>query len=287
MIKIAVFGNSHRADQKDLLIPLFKKLDRDDVMIYLEKKFAKAIGEGFAFPDNHKLLETNEIAEMSFVISLGGDGTFLRTVRATGEAELPILGINLGRLGFLTELDCNDAVEQIDHILSGNYEIEERTQLQVFAGMNLIGDALNEVAIQKRETGSMIRIKAYVGNDFLADYDGDGLIIATPSGSTAYSLSVNGPIVMPDCPSIIINPIAPHTLNMRPLVVSDQHHIQLQVESRNHTYLVALDGKIESFDCDVPLSVRRSPHKVKMIRLGKRSWPEVLRRKLMWGASVR
>ncbi|SUB89346.1 Probable inorganic polyphosphate/ATP-NAD kinase [Porphyromonas macacae] len=286
MIQVAVFGSVHKANQKELLAPLFDKFNRPDVTLYIEKDFASALSESGSLPHSYNVLDLRLLPQMNFAISLGGDGTFLRTAHCIGISETPVLGINMGRLGFLTELDSSD-LSPLDKLFSGKYTVEERTKLQIFADEKLLGEVLNEVAILKRETGSIIQVKTFLGEDYLADYDCDGLIISTPTGSTAYSLSINGPIMMPDSPSVIINPIAPHTLNMRPLVISDKQIIRLEVESRNNTFLTVLDGETLPLDCSTPVKIQLSPNRVRVVKLGNRSWPEMLRRKLMWGASVR
>ncbi len=285
--RILLFGNPRKTNQKELLVPFLTQFNHPDVQLFIEYDFATALFATFEIPCHYQSFTSRQIPEADAVISLGGDGTFLHAARCAADFDLPILGVNMGRLGFLTEMDCSEAMNVCRSLMNGEFAVEERTRLQVYAGDNLLGEVMNEVAVLKRDTGSMIRISTHLGNCYLADYDCDGLIVATPSGSTAYSLSVNGPILMPDSPSLIINPIAPHTLNMRPLVISDKQVIHLEVESRNNTYLVALDGLTRAFNCNVSMTICLSSNPIRMIKLTDRSWPDMLRRKLMWGASVR
>ncbi len=237
--------------------------------------------------DEPLFIADNEDLDLDFALSLGGDGNFLRTARRVASDGIPILGINLGHLGFLTDLDVEEACKLLPNLFTGDYTIEERKQIAVYLDDKFIGDALNDLAILKRETGSMISIHTLLDGDYLADYEGDGLIIATPSGSTAYSLSVYGPIITPNSPCLLLAPIAPHSLSIRPLVISDEMNLEMTVEARNCSYLMVLDGESRTLSCGTKIKVKTSIHKVKMLRLSERPFAETLQRKLHWARPLR
>ncbi len=229
-----------------------------------------------------------------FAISIGGDGTFLRTARWVGAKEIPIIGINTGHLGFLAEDSIKAAGEVIDNLMDGNYFIESRSLLEVRAVDGNIRSslsgwayALNEVAILRQDTASMITVNTLLDELPVASYQGDGLIISTPTGSTAYNLSVGGPIVQPTAPCWVLSPIAPHSLTMRPLVVSDSHVIETSVESRAETYRLTLDGRTLILPIDVKLHVRRAPFVVKVWHSKGHNFIDTLSAKLLWGISKR
>ena len=204
--------------------------------------------------------------------------------------NIPILGINAGRLGFLADVSKDEIIQAIDEFFLGDYKVEERTMLEVEVD-SLPSDytpyALNEVALLKQDSSSMITINATFGANFLNSYQADGLIIATPTGSTGYSLSVGGPVLMPECSDFVIAPVAPHTLNVRPLVVPDNEAITLSVESRTGNYLVALDGRSFVSSCNKDISLRKAPFKTLVIKRNNHTFVSTLRNKLMWGADNR
>ena len=225
-------------------------------------------------------------------ISVGGDGTFLRTSSIVGSSGIPVLGINTGRLGFLAAINFADVEDTFDEIVNGQYKTEERTLLKLTSdesstpfGYNIY--ALNEVAILKQDTASMLSIHAYINNEYLTSYQADGLVIATPTGSTAYSLSVGGSILSPTTPSIILSAVAPHNLTSRPLVVDDNSVISLKVESRSRTFLVSLDGQSQVFNENIGIEIRKADHRLKIVKRIGHTFYETLRDKLMWGADVR
>ncbi len=288
MYKIGVFGSKYKEEQLELLYKLFTLLDREEVELYFEQESYETLASKLKIElKNAFLLNKISKSELNFAISLGGDGNFLRTARQVAYQDVPILGINLGHLGFLTDLDLDEAILLIENLLTKNYVIEERKQLSIEINGQIIGEALNEVAILKREIGSMISIHTLLNNDFLADYEGDGLVIATPSGSTAYSLSVYGPIVTPDSPCFLLAPIAPHSLSIRPLVVSDQVSLELSVNAINDSYLLIIDGTPQAIDCHNKIKICASEHKIKMIRLKNKSFAEIIQKKLHWAKPVR
>lgn len=236
------------------------------------------------------VLEGNDLGNVALMVSLGGDGAILETVDRLGRRNIPILGINLGRLGFLS----NTRTEELDGCLQalqdGAYELEERTLVEVGgAGDRLAGHdlALNEVSVHKQDSSSMIAIHAYLGERFLNTYWADGLIVATPTGSTAYSLSCGGPLLDPNGRSLVIAPIAPHNLTVRPFVVPDHYPVRLFVDSREDNYLVNLDSRSVTLEGRRELVVRRSEHTVKLVQLPGQDFLDTLRTKLAWGLDVR
>jgi NAD+ kinase len=228
-------------------------------------------------------------AGVDFLFSVGGDGTFLETVTLVKDSGIPVLGVNIGRLGFLSYVSQENLEESLDSLFSGRFDIEERMLLKVEkTGGPLEGPdvALNEVRIYKN-SGSLITIHVRVNDEFLSAYWADGLLLSTPTGSTAYNLSVGGPIVVPESRSVILSPIAPHNLSVRPLVLPDSAVLQLSVDTRDPQFQLALDSHTVDVDVDTTVTVRRAETTLKMIRIENISFYSTLRNKLMWGADKR
>jgi NAD+ kinase len=228
--------------------------------------------------------------EADIVLSMGGDGTFLKAASHVGHKNIPILGINTGRLGFLADVSPEEMEETFEDIYKGNYKIEDRSVLQVFSkGQPLKGYpcGLNEIAILKRDSSSMITIHTSINGAYLTTYQADGLVIATPTGSTAYSLSIGGPVIVPHSQTIAITPVAPHSLNVRPIVINDDWEITLDVESRSHNFLIAIDGRSETCREGTRLTIRKADYKIKVIKRPNHVFFHTLRDKMMWGADGR
>lgn len=246
-----------------------------------------------AFLDRHSvssLIEPDELTNVDLVISMGGDGTFLKAACMVGEREIPILGVNKGRLGFLADVLPSEIEDVLEHVLRRDYMIENHTVIKLEADGECVDCcpfALNDIAVLKRDTASMISIKAYVNGEFLVNYQADGLIIATPTGSTAYSLSNGGPIIVPQSGSLCITPVAPHSLNIRPIVINDTSVIELEVCSRSHNFLVAIDGRSMKLTEGTRLTIRKADYMVKLVKLKNQRYFSTLHRKLMWGADSR
>lgn len=246
-----------------------------------------------AFLDRHSvssLIEPDELTNVNLVISMGGDGTFLKAACMVGEREIPILGINKGRLGFLADVLPSEIEDVLEHVLRRDYMIENHTVIKLEADGECVDCcpfALNDIAVLKRDTASMISIKAYINGEFLVNYQADGLIIATPTGSTAYSLSNGGPIIVPQSGSLCITPVAPHSLNIRPIVINDTSVIELEVCSRSHNFLVAIDGRSMKLTEGTRLTIRKADYMVKLVKLKNQRYFSTLHRKLMWGADSR
>lgn len=266
----AIFDN---ADKRQETLPFEER-----ILTYLDSHNAIA------------LVEPEDFNDADFVISMGGDGTFLRAAGRVGNRQIPILGINMGRLGFLADVLPSEIESTLDRVLSGDYIIEDHTVIKLESDGEVVSCnpfALNDIAVLKRDSASMISIKARVNGDFLVNYRADGLIIATPTGSTAYSLSNGGPIIVPQSGSLCITPVAPHSLNIRPIVINDTGVIELEVESRSHNFLVAVDGRSLKMAEGTRLTIRKAPYTVKIIKLKNRRYFSTLHEKLMWGADNR
>ncbi|GAB3327812.1 NAD kinase [Marivirga atlantica] len=245
------------------------------------------------FPECEKCSSFDKITssdDVDFLISLGGDGTLLEAVSMVGNAEIPILGINTGRLGFLATTPKEKIEQALTDLLNRNYKIDARTLIKMESNRPIFQDidfALNEFGILKTDSSSMITVHTYVDGDYLNSYWADGLIVATPTGSTGYSLSCGGPIVLPHSNNFIITPVSAHNLNVRPLIVSDQSEITFKIESRSNKFLVSLDSKSESVDNDVKLTVRKEDFQAKLVTFSYSNYFDTLRQKLNWGLDLR
>ena len=291
-MKIAVFGNRYTAPEKLRSIrPMVNFMERKEVELYIEKSFYDFGREKLGITPNVKgLIDENDDFDADIVFSIGGDGTFLQTATRIGKKEIPILGINTGRLGFLADVSNNDVQHVLPEILNRKYEIESRTILKLSTGEKIFKGynyALNEVAVTKFDNSSMITIHAYIDGNYLNSYQADGLLIATPTGSTAYSMSVGGPIIEPTAANFVITPIAPHSLNTRPLVITDDNVITLRMESRNKSVLVALDGRSAEIERDVEITIQKADFTAKVIKRFNHTFYDTIRTKLMWGADNR
>jgi NAD+ kinase len=292
-MKIALYGLSVNPDFIDELLRLFDLFNEKSVECLVYRPFLEYLQHDCGMhPTVAGQFETgNDLPDdVSFLLSLGGDGTLLKSFMAAKNGSIPLVGINSGRLGFLSDISRDEIEKALDSILEGNIIIDERTVLELEIVNNnesqfLYG--LNEITVTKLDSSAMINIHTYVNGEFLNTYWADGLIIATPTGSTAYSLSVGGPILTPDSENFVISPIAPHNLTVRPIVVPDHHSITLQVEGRGLQFLTSVDSKSEAIYFSVLLKIKKAPFKVKTIRLKDHSFFSTLRNKLMWGVDKR
>lgn len=266
----AIYGNAYK---RQAILPFIER-----AVAYLESHHATP------------LVEPENIEGVDYVISMGGDGTFLEAANKVGDREIPILGVNMGRLGFLADVLPSEIETTLDHVLRGDHIIEDHTVIKLETNGETVECnpfALNDIAVLKRDSASMISIRAYVNGDFLVNYQADGLIIATPTGSTAYSLSNGGPIIVPQSGSLCITPVAPHSLNIRPIVINDTSVIELDVCSRSHNFLVAVDGRSMKMAEETRLTIRKAPYTIKLIKLKSQRYFSTLHEKLMWGADTR
>ena len=289
-MKVGIFGSQYQQEKQSIIRRVFSKLTSLEAEIYVDTLFHDYLLDAFGFEPPINGLLTGDIFDLDVAISLGGDGTFLRTAARVNRQNIPILGINTGGLGFLADVGSTDVEDTLEELFKHYYKVEERillrleTESRAYKGYNY---ALNEVAVLKRDTSSMITIHTSLNGEYLTSYQADGLVIATPTGSTAYSMSVNGPIILPQDNSIVLSPVAPHSLNVRPLVIPNDFEITLGVESRNRTFLISLDGRSEIFPAGIQLKVSKADYTTKVIKRYNHTFYETLREKLMWGADVR
>ena len=289
-IKYAIFGNSYHKECAASIGQIIQILRRHTAYISIDEQFYHFVRSTLKIDFQPDEIITDNNFSASFAISLGGDGTFLNTAARVGEKEIPIIGINTGRLGFLAEVLPKDFEKLIESLRRGDYFIEHRSLLRVCDNanqLNIYPYALNEVAILKHDNSSMISIRALVDGHYLTTYQADGLLISTPTGSTGYSLSVGGPIISPTSPCIALTPVAPHSLNVRPIILNDDITIRLQVKSRNHNFLASIDGRSQNLDDHVELMIRRAPYRIHLVKRSNSHFFDTLRNKLLWGADKR
>ncbi|MBO5699603.1 MAG: NAD kinase [Bacteroidaceae bacterium] len=289
-MKVALIGNIHQAEKSKYLDEVIKSLRKAEVEILAESQF-------LTFIDGELGLDVNDITPFDendfcadFCLSIGGDGTFLKAAAMVENKNIPILGINTGHLGFLTEISLDNISEGLNLFYQGRFRIEERTLIAVYTEDNTMFSsnpyALNEVAILKHDNSSLIHVKAQIDGIVLNNYVADGLIVTTPTGSTGYSLSVGGPILAPTSSTLCISPVASHSLNTRPVVITDNVTIQLDIESRTQNFLLAIDGRSQSLPSGTPIYLKKAPHTIGVVRLEHQNFYDTLRNKMGWGSST-
>lgn len=292
-MKIAIYGTEINEQSKSTLLTLTNYLSKKKAVISIEANFFNSAKKKLTLKLDSEELSSFEALDTSFdlLISIGGDGTILRAITGVKDSGIPIIGINTGRLGFLSTIKTSAIEEAMDQIFDGNYRISKRSILNVkttpeTANLN-IDFALNEIAVSRKNTTSMISIETWLDDEYLTSYWADGLIISTPTGSTGYSLSCGGPIIMPESDSLALTPIAPHNLNARPLVISAKHKIRLKLSGRENEFLISLDSRINSLKKATEITIEKAPYHINMIELQGGSFIETLRKKLLWGVDQR
>lgn len=287
MKRIALHGLEINQEHERYVEQIIDRLEREGVEIFYTVAFHER--------NSHFVSESNNVIDtvtpnLDAVFSMGGDGTFLEALLLVGATEVPILGINMGRLGFLASIAKDQIKESLFLLFKGQFEIEQRSLITIESNLELFDGkcyALNECAILRKDTSSMIMINSYINDQFLNTYWADGLMVATPTGSTGYSLSCGGPLVMPDAKDFVITPVSPHNLNVRPLIVSDDSILKFKIESRNRSFLISLDSRSETVENDVEIVVKKAPFKGKLIRIEGINFPDTIRNKLGWGFDKR
>jgi NAD+ kinase len=292
MKQIAIYAKKvSKAD-----VPVFEALLSGIVQLgwqpLLENELAQQLQNKFQWPQSYAVFEThNDLkSNVDLMISVGGDGTFLKAVSFVRDSNVPILGINTGRLGFLSNLSKDQIGQTLERFAAGHYEFQKRSLLRVHTENELFGDenfALNELTLQKKDTSSMIKVHAYLGEKFLNTYWADGLIVGTPTGSTAYSLSCGGPIITPGCQVHILTPIAPHNLNVRPVVVPDHMPISLEVEGRDRSYLLSLDGHSQHIKQGEKVTITKAEFMINVVKFEDNNFLDTIRNKMLWGSDTR
>ena len=289
-LKFAIFGNIYQERKCAAIQKFFAMAQERKAELAIPETFYTFLRDSLKINVPHCEIIKGDDFTADFVVCMGGDGTFLDVASRVGNKEIPIIGINTGRLGFLASFSPDHIEEAISDIYDGNYCVESRSVLQISCDELELEDypfALNEVAILKHDISSMIGIHTSINDEYLTTYQADGLIVATPTGSTAYSLSVGGPIVVPQSGTIALTPVAPHSLNMRPMVLCDDCEITLRVESRSSNFLISLDGRSHSYPDNLHLRIRKAPYMVKVVTRPGQNFFSTLRRKMMWGADRR
>ena len=291
-MQIAIFGRNFHPSYREHVATLFHRLESLNTSIVIFKPFYEFLQTVAGIrPSVAGMFESyKDLPEdTDFLFSIGGDGTFLETLSIVRKSDIPVVGINTGRLGFLSYISHDTMEESLDSIFSGRYDLEERMLLEVTSTGDSVPEyniALNEVRIYKI-SASLVTIHVHVDDEFLSSYWADGLILSTPTGSTAYSLSVGGPIVVPESDTMVLSPIAPHNLTVRPLVLPAKAKLQFTVDSRDPEYQLALDSRSWDIPMAEKITIARAAHTLNMVRIENISYYSTLRNKLMWGIDKR
>lgn len=289
-LRFAVFGNEYQVKKSESIQQVVAILKRLGAEVYIERSFYEFLSYSNALHFNADGVFNHFDIEADFVVSMGGDGTFLNAACMVGPKGTPIVGVNTGRLGFLADISPEYIEPALQEIVQGRYRIEQHSVIQIETdGGKVLGSpfALNDIAVLKRDNASMIAIHTSINGQYLVTYQADGLIVSTPTGSTAYSLSNGGPIMVPQDGTLCLTPVAPHSLSIRPIVVPDDSVITLTVESRSHNFLAAIDGRSEKMEEGTNITIRKAPYYVHIVKRPDHRFFNTLRQKLMWGVDVR
>ncbi len=291
-MRIALFGKGYSDFQKKFLQLLLDVLHDSDIEVIFFEPYLKSLTDAVLFHQSPKTFSTyEEVAQQAdMLFSVGGDGTILDTVPYVRGSGIPILGINLGRMGFLSSVSKDEIEEAVKHVKSGNYTLDKRALLQLESPVDLFGNlnfALNDLTIYRNANPSLILVHVYIDDLFLNTYYGDGLIVATPTGSTAYSLSVGGPILTPGSQNFVIAPIASHNLTVRPIVIQNSSTIKIRVEGREAQYLMSLDSRQRQINKEVELVIKKCDFEINLITMPHKTFFSTIRDKLLWGVDYR
>lgn len=289
-LSFAIFGNTYKARDTARIGSVLSVLRQHGATILMERKFARQLSKVLRYSlDVDGIIDGDDFSA-DYALSLGGDGTVLKAACRVGAKQIPILGVNMGRLGFLASVLPGDFAAAIDDLYEGRCHIDRRSVI----GITVDGDqlpfspyALNDIALLKRDYAAMITIRVTVDGQYLNTYQADGLVVSTPTGSTAYSLSNGGPIVVPQAGVMMLTPVAPHSMNMRPIVLPDSCEVCLEVRSRSHNFMLAVDGETAKLHDGAVMTIRRAPYDVRMVVRENVTYFNTLREKLMWGADLR
>jgi NAD+ kinase len=294
MNKVAIFGQAYKNNDRQYFEILIENLHKYGIEIVIEKEFVKILSnlgvKNMQFPTFSKYEDLHDNIDMMF--TLGGDGTILNAITLVRDLNIPILGVNTGRLGFLATVQKGAIENAILSLQQKEYTIQERALLEIHTNddKNHFGQfnyALNEVTIARKNSTSMIGIESYLNDESLTTYWADGLVIATPTGSTGYSLSCNGPIIIPESNNFVITPIAPHNLSARPLVIPDKTNIRLKIIGREKEFFLSLDSRVSSVAFETEITLRKAPFQIQIIQLNQQTFIKTLRSKLFWGEDKR
>lgn len=293
-MKVAIYGQYYQNSTEPIIRDIFVFFNQNNVEMVIEAEFLKMLYEKKLVQKEYKTFHSHQELNSSFdmMISIGGDGTILRAATLVRNSGVPILGINAGRLGFLAMVQKEEIAVFLQLVLDKKYTISQRSliSLSSFPKIETTEDidfAMNEISVSRKDTASMITIETYLNNEFLNSYWADGLIIATPTGSTGYSMSCGGPILTPDVESLVITPIAPHNLNARPLVIPDKTEIRLKISGREENYLLSLDSRSATVKNETVLTIKKTDFHINMIEISGETFLKKLRKKLLWGEDKR
>lgn len=292
-MKIAIYGRQFNNTVLPHVQQVFNILAEQNIETLVHDKYNQFISGKIFFPKKFQIYRNYQdlmSSDVDVMISLGGDGTLLDTVTLIRDSNIPVIGINFGRLGFLASINKDDISSAINSLINKEFTLDKRVQLCIESELNLFGNenfALNDVTIHKRDTSAMMIVHAYLNGDFLNSYWADGLIVATPTGSTAYSLSCGGPIMFPGSGNIVVTPISPHNLNVRPIVLSDSNVLSFEIEGRSSKYLLTCDSRTEVIDTSIKVRVKKADFGINLIRLNNENYLSTLRNKLLWGIDTR
>jgi len=290
-MKIGIHGKSFNEETRLFIQDAFHLLEQHEVEIFISLEFNQLIKEAGIKLRNPEVYEENENLEyLDFFFTFGGDGTLLEAVTHVGRAQVPILGINTGRLGFLATIARVDFEKAFTALKENRYSYDERTLIKLESNTSLFNGqnyALNDFAILKKDTSSMIVVHAFIDGEFLNSYWADGIIVATPTGSTGYSISCGGPLVLPQSNNFILTPVSPHNLTVRPIVVPDDCELSFTIEGRSNNFLISMDSRFETVDNTIELKVKKENFNARLIKLDDSNYFKTLRQKLNWGFDVR
>jgi len=292
-MKVGIYGQFYHEDSGKYIQLLLELLDANSVEVVIEKNFLELIHQHESIKKSYSHFSTFKELDKTYDLffSIGGDGTILKTVTYVRDLGIPIVGINTGRLGFLATIRKGNLENSVKEIFKGNYSVSSRNLLEISSNNNYDFDgvnfALNEITVSRKNTTSMITVHTKVNDEFLTSYWADGLIVSTPTGSTGYSLSCGGPIIMPETSSFLLTPIAPHNLNMRPLVIPNTYKLSLQISGREEEHLISLDSRTHILPNETEIFIKKANFKINMVQLNDESFLKTLREKMFWGEDKR
>ena len=293
-MKVAIYGQYYQNSTEPIIRDIFVFFNENNVEMIIEAAFLKLLYDKQIVKKEYQTFHSYKELDSSFdiMISIGGDGTILRAATLVRDSGIPILGINAGRLGFLAMVQKDEIAQFLQFVIEKKYTFSERSLISLSSSPEIpeiedLNFAMNEISVSRKDTTSMITIETYLNGEFLNSYWADGLIVATPTGSTGYSMSCGGPILTPNVTSLVITPIAPHNLNARPLVIPDDTEIRLKISGREEHYLVSLDSRIASVRNESILTIKKTPFKIKMVEIQEETFFKTLRNKLLWGEDKR
>jgi NAD+ kinase len=293
-MKIALFGQYYQNSTSEIVQKVITFFETNAITIVFEASFLASLKEKNIITKDYKTYSSYNNLDSDFkaLISIGGDGTILKAATFVRDKNIPIIGINAGRLGFLATIQYDNIEPLLQKLLNNDYAISKRTLLSIktspeYENFMELDFALNEVTVARKDTTSMITIVTYLNGEYLTSYWADGLIVSTPTGSTGYSLSCGGPVLTPNVESLVITPMAPHNLNARPLVITDDMEIELRISGREEQFLISLDSRISAVSKDTIIKIKKSPFTISIIEFKEESFLNTIRKKLLWGADKR